>query len=58
MSDAEFVILFFLGIIGVYIFLRGVFNMSHRATIITMIVSGLGAYRSLSRNESERKSDK
>jgi uncharacterized membrane protein len=47
MSDAEFVILVLLFICGLYIFIRNVFNLSHKSTILTIITSAIGVYMGL-----------
>ena len=44
MSQIEFNILVFTIIIGAYLFIRTVFNLSHKETIISIIVGCLGAY--------------
>lgn len=47
MSDAEFVILVLLFIGGLYIFIKNVFNLSHKSTILTIITSIIGVYMGL-----------
>jgi len=54
----ELAILLILGVLAIYCFLRSVFGMSHTASIITMITSAVGAYRSVSHDENSEKGDK
>ena len=48
MSQFEFNLIVVLGVIGFYLFIRSVFGLSHKVTIITIIISMIGAFIGIS----------
>ena len=58
MGDTEFTITVFAILMALYIFIRGVFNMSHKQTIFTILLSMLGAFVGLSFDPHKERNDK
>lgn len=58
MSQFEFNAIVILGVIGFYVFLRSIFGMSHKMSIITVITSLIGAFIGLSHDTHQDKVNK
>jgi hypothetical protein len=57
MSDFELAITIILFLIGLYVFIRNVFGLSHKATILNIIIAAITGFIAVGQDKRGKKED-